>query len=166
MNQSSFDPFSNSRPDTSHLPRILLSLLFLFLFGQLSAQYSLHGTISNAEGDPLPGATVQLENQPKITSSDAKGLFNLEGIRENKVTLVVTYVGFRTYHSALLLVPGRNDLAITLEGAAVLTEDVIVSATRAGNKTPVAYTNLDVSNLTEKQSGQDLPYLLSLTPLL
>ncbi len=166
MNQSSFDPFSNQPPNTSHLPRILVSLLFLFLFGQLSAQYILRGKISNSEGDPLPGATVQLENQQKITSSDSKGLYNLEGIRESKVTLVVTYVGYRTYQSALTLVPGKNSLAITLEGAPVLTEDVIVSATRAGNKTPVAYTNLDVSSLTEKQSGQDLPYLLSLTPSL
>jgi len=53
-----------------------------------------------------------------------------------------------------------------MEDAAVLTEDVVVSATRAGNRTPMAYTNLNVSNLTEKQYGQDMPYLLSLTPSL
>ncbi len=166
MNPLCFDQQPNLQPNTSHLRRILLSFLFVFLFGQLSAQYNLNGKIRNAEGDPLPGATVQLLNQQKMTATDAQGLFHLEGILMNQVTLAVTYVGYRSYQSALVLVPGTNSVTINLEVAPVLTEDVIVSATRAGNKTPMAYTNLDISNLTEKQTGQDLPYLLSLTPSL
>lgn len=156
----------NLLPKTTISTRFLFFLLLLFSFEQLSAQYSLHGNVRNAEGDALPGATVQLENLSKITATNVLGQFNLDGIRDNQCTVIITYVGYHSYKSKIVLAPGNNSITVTLEGAAVMTEDVIVSATRAGNKTPVAYTNLDVSSLTEKQSGQDLPYLLSLTPSL
>ena len=146
--------------------RLLLSVLFVFFVGQLSAQYSIHGKVSNSEGEPLPGATVQIEHQHKILATDGHGLFKIEGISDNQCFLVVSYVGCRTFKSKLDLNQGVNNISVTLENADVLTEDVIVSATRAGNRTPMAYTNLDVSNHSEKQTGQDLPYLLSMTPSL
>jgi iron complex outermembrane recepter protein len=49
---------------------------------------------------------------------------------------------------------------------AVITDDVIISATRAGDQAPFAYTNVTRDILEKHNSGQDLPYLLSLTPSL
>ncbi|MEQ9423779.1 MAG: TonB-dependent receptor [Cyclobacteriaceae bacterium] len=45
-------------------------------------------------------------------------------------------------------------------------EEVIVSTTRAGDKTPVAYQNLDKSKIEELNLGQDMPYMLRMTPSL
>jgi iron complex outermembrane receptor protein len=45
-------------------------------------------------------------------------------------------------------------------------EEIIVSSTRAGNKTPVAYTNMDKEAIEERNIGQDMPYLLNFTPSL
>ena len=147
-------------------PRVFLSILFVFSIGQISAQYSLQGKVQNSVGETLPGATVQLENLNKVLATDGQGLFKVEGITNDQCLLVVSYIGYRTYKSKLHLNQGINRVSIMLEGADIMTEDVIVSATRAGNRTPMAYTNLDVSNLSEKYTGQDLPYLLSMTPSL
>jgi iron complex outermembrane receptor protein len=140
--------------------------LLIFSFSQIFAQYSLEGKVLNNAGETLPGATVQIENLRKIVATDSQGNFKFEGLTNNFCSLVVSYVGYHTSATKLQLNQGINRISISLEAADIMTEDVIVSATRAGNRTPMAYTNLDVSSLTEKHSGQDLPYLLSMTPSL
>lgn len=41
---------------------------------------------------------------------------------------------------------------------------MIVSATRAGSNTPVTHSNISRNTITERNSGQDIPYILSLEP--
>ena len=43
-------------------------------------------------------------------------------------------------------------------------QEVEVVSTRATKTTPVAYTNIGKEELKERNVGQDLPYLLSMTP--
>ena len=45
-----------------------------------------------------------------------------------------------------------------------LLNEVNVNALRAGEKTPVAFTNLEKHEIDERNLGQDLPYIISLTP--
>lgn len=43
-------------------------------------------------------------------------------------------------------------------------EEVIVSGTRADSDTPVTYSNISKDALSKRNSGQDIPYILSLEP--
>ena len=43
-------------------------------------------------------------------------------------------------------------------------EEVSVSATRAGEKTPMAHTDLSRRDIEKQNIGADIPFLLSLTP--
>ena len=43
-------------------------------------------------------------------------------------------------------------------------EEVVVIASRATQKTPIAFTNVTSKELAKKNIGQDIPYLLSMTP--
>ena len=43
-------------------------------------------------------------------------------------------------------------------------QEIEVISTRATRTTPVAYTNIDKEKLQKQNLGQDLPYLLSMTP--
>lgn len=45
-------------------------------------------------------------------------------------------------------------------------DEVVISTTRAGEKTPVAYTNLEKDEIERNNLGQDMPFLLRLTPSL
>ena len=47
-----------------------------------------------------------------------------------------------------------------------VTGEVIINATRAGNRTPLAYSTIDAGFISKHNAGQDIPYLLSLTPSL
>ena len=42
--------------------------------------------------------------------------------------------------------------------------EVSVVSTRAGEKTPIAHTNVSKEQIAELNSGKDIPYLLSMTP--
>ena len=163
-----FSTYSISKFINRLLLNSLLLVFFLLIFsaGSLFAQYSLQGEVRNLSGEPLPGATVQLENQNKVTSSDNQGQFILNGLKDTHGQLLITFIGYKPFKLNLELKSGANKINVVLEGAEIMTEDVIVSATRAGNKTPMAYTNLEVSSGTAKQTGQDLPFLLNLTPSL
>ena len=47
---------------------------------------------------------------------------------------------------------------------AVMLQDVQVTSTRAGKHTPMAFSNFDQSQIKSVNFGQDIPYILSLTP--
>jgi len=101
-----------------------------------------------------------------ITSSDDHGFFKVEGIKRSPCPLLISFVGYRPFKTTLDLKQGVNEISVKLDVDDIITEDVIVSATRAGSKTPMAFTNLEISTRTEKQTGQDLPFLLTQTPSL
>ncbi len=151
---------------SDYLMPFILVILLAYSCGSVSAQYSLRGQVLTTEGETLPGATVRIESQNIILATDKQGQFKIEKITDPQCFLTVSYIGYSTNKTKLELSPGENHISLNLVPSEILTEDVIVSATRAGNRTPVAYANLDVGNLSEKNSGQDLPYLLSLTPSL
>ncbi len=48
----------------------------------------------------------------------------------------------------------------------VSLSEIVISTTRAGDKSPVAYTNLEKEEIEERNLGQDIPFLLRLTPSL
>ena len=45
-----------------------------------------------------------------------------------------------------------------------ILEEVQITGVNAGEKTPVSYTNISESEIEKINLGQDLPYLISLTP--
>src|SRR5574344_125684 len=46
----------------------------------------------------------------------------------------------------------------------VMLQNVQVTSTRAGKKTPMAFSNISKKEVQSNNNGQDLPFLLSLTP--
>ncbi len=71
--------------------------------------------------------------------------------------------------SAVLLISKVLLAQTNQQGDSIKTiglEEIIISSTRAGEKTPVAYTNLEKEDIKKRNLGQDMPYLLRLTPSL
>ncbi|MFD2787913.1 TonB-dependent receptor [Hymenobacter rubripertinctus] len=139
-------------------------LLLLGLSGAAWAQGPVAGTITDARtGAPLPGATILLDGTPS-GSTDAAGSFSLEAVPAGSHELRITFVG---YESLLLPVRGQvagQRLAGQLRPGGVLTADALVTAQRASDRTATAFTNLNKQELTKRNFGQDLPYLLDQTP--
>lgn len=79
----------------------LATLILLFLFPQLcfAQSYNVTGKITDPQGNPLPGVTVQVKGTGKVTTSRPDGTYVLKGITEN-LTFVFSYVGKSTQEIA------------------------------------------------------------------
>jgi iron complex outermembrane receptor protein len=71
-----------------------LLMLFVSAFGNLYAQQTISGSVTDETG-PLPGVTIVEKGTSNGTTSDFDGNFTITVADENS-TLVFSYIGFIT----------------------------------------------------------------------
>jgi iron complex outermembrane receptor protein len=145
------------------MKRIGLFFALQLVAAMVIAQVSLTGIVKDEKGEALSGANVLLRNTFNGATAGPNGEFKFANLRKGKYTLVVTFIGYNNFIKELELNSSEN-LDIALEPSRVLTEEVLVSASRAGQKSPVAYTTIGKETIEKSNLGQDIPYLLSYTP--
>ncbi|MGN6639949.1 MAG: carboxypeptidase-like regulatory domain-containing protein [Mucilaginibacter sp.] len=145
------------------LKNFVLAISAMLLPFLAAAQFSVSGKIIDQKtGTTLPGANVILA--PTLsTISDADGAYKLDNIAEGKYVLKVTYVGYQPFEKTIVLASNLV-VNVSLSGSTALTEEVTVSATRASNNSPTAFTNLNKNDLDKNNSGRGFEYLLEQTP--
>jgi iron complex outermembrane recepter protein len=160
-----FSYVSLKNPKGKVVMKKLISGLVLFLaISSAWAQNSLSGKVTDAKtGEILVGASVWTENLGRGAVTDAKGEFTITKLPAGMVEIRVSYLGYDTYRQSVSL-PNSEDLAISLVSKEFLTEEFIVSATRASASTPTTYSTLDKSEIAKRNLGQDIPILLNFTP--
>jgi iron complex outermembrane receptor protein len=125
----------------------------------------IKGQVTDLKGNALSGATVIVENNSKGVLTNAEGNYFISGLKDGVYSLRFSYIGFESQVWAIKL-NGETIFNVTLSAKPYMTEEVFVNATRAGEHTPLAYSTLTSEVLKKQNTGQDLPYLLSLTPSL
>jgi iron complex outermembrane recepter protein len=140
-----------------------LTLILLIQTMAVYAQFSLKGKVRDENGDPLPNANIVLGNTFMVTSTGPDGTFKFGNLKSENYTLNVSYLGYETQHLEVDL-SKTNILEIILKPAPVLMEEALVSASRAGDRSSIAHTTLDKEMISNENLGQDIPYLLNMTP--
>ncbi|MEL7588676.1 MAG: TonB-dependent receptor [Prolixibacteraceae bacterium] len=138
---------------------LLLHAAAIFSFGQ----FSVSGVVKNEAGEILPGTNVILNGNYKGMPADERGRFQFNRLKAGNYVLQASFIGY-TRKEIPLHVDQNVELEIRLSPSGILTEEVLVEATRAGDRTPVAKTTLDKAAIEERNMGQDIPYLLTMTP--
>lgn len=128
-----------------------------------AAQFSISGKVTNQTGEPLPGATVSIQNQNVNTVTDANGNYSINNVSAGNYRLKVSYVGYQESEKGITL-RGNIIVDVALSNGSKIINEVNVSATRASAKSPTAFTNLNKKDIEKNNFGQDLPYLLNQTP--
>ncbi|WP_026631823.1 TonB-dependent receptor [Dyadobacter alkalitolerans] len=148
--------------------RNVTTYLFIFIISILSfcsafAQRSISGRVTDTEdGKPLPGATIKA-GEIRGTQTDGSGNFSLKNIAENIAILEISYIGYQTQKLPL---SSENQLEIKLSKSTFQADEVIVNATRANDKSAMAYSTVSAEAIDKQNLGQDLPVLLNFTPSL
>ncbi len=137
---------------------LVLQLICLSSF----ANTFINGTVKNIEGDPLIGANIVVEGSYAGTATNANGQFRLN-LREGDYVLRVSHMGYETVYKEVS-VQGSTRIDVILERSSFMAEEVIVSATRAHSKVPVAFMDVSRSEIESRDFGQDIPYIISFTP--
>ncbi|WP_317042449.1 TonB-dependent receptor [Mucilaginibacter sp. OK098] len=129
-----------------------------------AAQLSVTGKITDKQtGEALPGATITLSNSAVNAVSDVNGKYHLDNLKSGAYTLKVSFIGYQnTSKNITLNTDAVNNFA--LSRSTLFTEEVTVSATRATEKSPTAFTNLNKKDIEKNNSGRGFEYLLEQTP--
>lgn len=118
-------------------------------------QASVQGTITDQNGQPLPGTSIVEKGTTNGTQSDFDGNFTLEISDENAI-LVVSYIGFATKE---LTVNGQTTINIILEESAAGLDEVVVTALgikRQRKSLTYSSQNVDLETLDEVRPAQNL----------
>lgn len=141
-----------------------VSLLCIFSFSTiLSAQKrTFSGTVNDAQtGQILFGATVKLLGTSLGSATDKDGQFFFQANINADSKLEFRFVG---YSQKTIRVGSDSVFTIQLEPMSLVSQDVLVSALRVDEFTPMAYTTLGKEDLEKNNLGQDLPFMLQRTP--
>lgn len=106
--------------------RLRLALLSLLLMAAVhvavAQSLDVRGTVLDATGQPIIGATVMVKGSKTGTATDADGKFTLKGVKAND-RLVVTYIGMEKQE-----VKAKSNLNITMFDDANQLDEVMVVA--------------------------------------
>lgn len=145
-------------------------LALLFMQAAAFAQHSISGSVLNkTTSQPLPDASISLNttgnrNLRNVLSDNAGG-FTFNNVANGEYVLVVSYVGFKTFIQNISVSNADvNNLSISVDEATAIGNEVLVQSTRAKNNDPVTFTNLGKAQIERLNYGQDVPFLLNLTP--
>jgi iron complex outermembrane recepter protein len=139
----------------------VLLLLSCSLFAQ---EYSITGSVRESKHQQgLVGATVKVVGSNLGTATDAFGRFSIRKLQPGQYTLTISYVGYEEKTENVQL-SQDTEVTISLEEGVMMGDEVVVLATRADERTPATFTNVDKKNIQKQNFGQDLPFLLNWTP--
>ena len=139
--------------------RIVANTLILSVTSILFAQMTVSGTVTDAStGNTLAGANVVVDGTDMGAAADANGGYTLSNV-PNGATLTASMIGY-TDASAT----AGKTVNFSLAGSAIEMSGLEVLASRAGEKTPVAYTNVSKADMEVRLGSQDIPMALNTTP--
>ena len=142
--------------------RNLISLVVTFLMPMFIYGQSVSGTVASETGDPLAGANVIVEGTDLGTASLEDGTYSIE-VGEGSYTITAQVIGYASSTKSVD-VSGDVTLDFSLVVSAVEMSALEVLASRADEKTPVAYTTVSKEEMELRLGSQDIPMALNTTP--
>jgi len=138
---------------------MLTLIIFTLPLMSWAQSITVSGTVKDAStGEALAGANVVVEGTSLGAATNASGSFTINGVSSGlKVTSSMIGYGSQTLTAGSML-------QFKLEKGAVEMTGLEVLASRASEKTPVAYTNVSKAEMEVRLGSQDIPMALNTTP--
>ncbi len=144
--------------------KLLFAVSLLMLSCYAHAQFSITGSIRDAKANKaLAGATIQVDENRTSSVADEFGFFRFDKLPAGEHQLLVRFLGFQK-KSLTVNLQDDTELHILLEEASTMTDEVLIVATRANEKTPTTFVNVSSQTIQKQNFGQDLPLILNWTP--
>ena len=118
------------------------------------AQRTITGTVTDAGGEPVIGASVNVQGSTEGTVTDIDGHFTLPGVPSD-ATITISYVGMATQD---IKVDGRNNLDVVMKDDNLHLDEVVV----------IGYGSAKAKDLTAPittVSGADITNIPSSSPM-
>ena len=141
------------------MKRNLIALIMMMtgLFAQ-----SIVGVVTDGN-EPLVGANIVVEGTDLGTVSDDTGAYTVD-IDPGNHTITASFIGYSSVTQEVTVGENNVNADFTLVIDALAMSALEVLASRADEKTPVAYTTVDKAEMEMRLGSQDLPMALNTTP--
>ena len=130
----------------------------------LYAQAKINGKVFTKSEDKITSATVLVHPDEKKVDVNPDGSFVLENITPGEKEIIVSALNFDDETQRFVWNAKDTTILFQLSLKSKQLEDATIKATRADDKSPTSFTNLDKKQLQKNNFGQDLPTLLETTP--
>ncbi|WP_374949334.1 TonB-dependent receptor [Mucilaginibacter sp.] len=135
------------------MKQLLSFLLFLSIISSAFAQNrsNFNGTVTNANQQPVVGATVSLLNTNFVTGTNTKGVFGFVGIPNGRYTLRISSVGYAAINQ-FIVVDGNQTTNVHLTESSNRLEEVVVTAQKreeAAQQVPVSISTLSAKQVQD-----------------
>ncbi len=142
--------------------RNLLSMMFTMLLPVFVYGQSISGTVASEKGEPLVGANVVIDGTDLGAAANADGVYSIK-IGPGSYTVTASVIGYKSTTKSID-VSGDETLDFGLIVSVVEMSALEVLASRADEKTPVAYTTVSKEDMEVRLGSQDIPMALNTTP--
>lgn len=138
------------------ISRVFVVISLVFSLSLSAADTYFRGRVTSPDGAPVAGARVEAGST--VVTTDDDGAFVIVAIDGASVT--VSHPRYRTLHVAA----NGDGGPIVLEPVPQISEELVVTAIRADDATPVTKKDIGRSEIDERYQGQDTPLFLSVAP--
>lgn len=140
--------------------KIIVFLFSIILTTQLSAQnYSVSGIVTDAKtNEALPGAGIVVENTTRGTITGNTGTFEITGIKNKQVSLLVSFLGYQTKVVPVnFSEPQLKNLKITLEPSTQEIGQIDVTALARGQQKALLDQKLaeNIKNIVSSEESKN-----------
>ena len=135
----------------------------IMISGALFGQGTISGSVTDADGNTLPGANVVVEGTTLGAAATLSGGYTIN-VPDGNYTVTASVVGYKS-SSATVRVSGSNASAnFTLESASVALGGVEVLADRVDNTDAIPFNEMTKAEIDFRLGGRGLPKALSTLP--
>ena len=161
MEQLKFEPHERGRrKQGSSLPKsILLTFLALLTSTIMYAQSEISGTVVDASGETVIGATVMEKGTSNGTITDFDGNFTIK-VNEGAI-LVISYIGYQTQE-----LPAQQGMKVTLKDDAAVLQEVVVTGYTTQRKADLtgAISTVSVDEMAKQNENNPMKALQGRVP--
>ncbi len=142
--------------------KFFIKVMLLCLTSVAIAQTQVSGTVSDSNGQPIPGASVVLDTNTG-TVTDFDGKFSLSTSQAPPFTLTVSNVGLET--KTVTVSSAVQSLSITLGESATQLDEIVISASRIAQRLFESPVTVEKFSTTQIQATPSADYFNGLANL-
>ena len=142
--------------------KVLVAFLVIAFSANLHAQNSLTLTGKVSDGsNPLSGASILVKGTTNGVATDDAGNFSIS-LKKGTYTLIVSAIS--KPKEVKVNLTKDTFILIDMADSFVNLNEVLVSAVRVKESSPVTHSNISKEDLEKRNLGQDIPILLNYLP--
>jgi TonB-linked SusC/RagA family outer membrane protein len=141
------------------LKKLFLSFVFLSVSTLMYAQTEIKGTVVDAKGETIIGATVMEKGTSNGTITDFDGNFTIK-VKEGAI-LVFTYIGYQTAE-----LPAQQGMKVTMKDDAEVLQEVVVTGYTTQRKADLtgAISTVSVDDMAKQNENNPMKALQGRVP--